>query len=338
MSSKTDILGNELMREIVAIRIDTLWKMLLHEDRGDFPDIDEEGATGRFDNKGAIFIPGGLIFQDVDEKPIIYEPFGKISDVRFREHVRAAMHYDNATLLYADGMASGINLDSGFFARAARRIYTFKKAAFRRKVRIGPSLPRDITSDDIVRSHCPTYMKPPYGARTRISACAAIALVDSPMFFAFCKSEWNVTQSRSDSMAAGLDRARDLVRSADGSALYPPCIVVCHDTRYKENSYTGLTRILGLGKFGEFATFTLEALKKPLLDELGRKRLTVGDEDIVAIHGDRRIVGVLRIYAPTSLGKRSLNYSLHLVSPAGDLKIDTARIEAAAKDYYGFSD
>ena len=71
-------------------------------------------------------------------------------------------------MLYPDGLAPGINLDNGFFSKAARQILTYKKAAYRRK----------------------------------------------------------------------------------------------------KNSYTGLTRILGIGKFGEFATLTLEEVTKQLKEEL----------------------------------------------------------------------
>ena len=88
-------------------------------------------------DKGAIFIPGGLIYQDVDENQIAYEPQGVLNEARFREKIRASMQYDNATLMFPDGLLNGVNLDSGFFARVSRRIYTFKKAAFKRKKRIG---------------------------------------------------------------------------------------------------------------------------------------------------------------------------------------------------------
>lgn len=47
--------------------------------------------------------------------------------------------------------------------------------------------------------------------------------------------------------------------------LYTSYILVCHDTRYSENSYTGLIIILGVGKFGEFCAFTLEKLNKNLI-------------------------------------------------------------------------
>ena len=70
MVTKKKIIENELMKEIVSIRVDALWKMLSQKKDGLFPEPYEEGATGKFDNKGAIFIPGGLIYKDVDEMPI----------------------------------------------------------------------------------------------------------------------------------------------------------------------------------------------------------------------------------------------------------------------------
>jgi hypothetical protein len=138
MSSKKAILESVLLKELIAIRTDTLWRMLFLFQQGQLPNINEEGATDKLDNKGAIFIPGGLIYQDVDEKQISYEPFGTLNEASFREKIRASMRYDNATLMFPDGLAKSINLDSGFFARAARRIYTLKTAAFKRKRKIGP--------------------------------------------------------------------------------------------------------------------------------------------------------------------------------------------------------
>lgn len=334
MIPKKTVFGNELIREIIAIRADTLWKMLGHRKAGFLPEANEEGATGRFDNKGAIFIPGGLIHQDVDEKPIRYERYGTIETDAFRKRIRTAMQYDNATLLYHDGMTAGINLDSGFFSKAARKIYTYKKAAFRRKKTIGKDIPLEILSDDIIRSHCPTYMKPPYGARTRISTCIAVCLIESPMYFAYCKSELNFTQNQSRKFSANLDRAREPALSKDGTVLYPPSIIVCHDTRYKDTAYTGLTRILGIGRFGEFATFSLENVSKTLLAELQRKKQTISPEDFFASYEGENIAGILRIYAPTNPGRRLLKYDLHVVSPAKDLNLDVASIGCESRKWY----
>jgi hypothetical protein len=61
------------------------------------------------DNKGAIFIPGGLIYQDVDDKQISYEPLGSLNEAVFRQKIRASMHYDNASLLFPDGLANSVN-------------------------------------------------------------------------------------------------------------------------------------------------------------------------------------------------------------------------------------
>jgi hypothetical protein len=128
--TKKDIIGSELLKELITIRADTLWRMLFYLRQNQWPGVNEEGATGKLDNKGAIFIPGGLIYQDVDDKQITYEPLKPTNKEVFREKVRESMRYDNATLLYPNGIANSINLDSGFFSRAARRIYTFKTAAF----------------------------------------------------------------------------------------------------------------------------------------------------------------------------------------------------------------
>ncbi len=334
MIAKRTILGNELIKEIISIRTDTLWKMLGQKKDGMLPGVTEEGATGKYDNKGAIFIPGGLILQDVDENPIEYESCGAIDTGSFKEKIKSAMRYDNATLLYPDGVVSGINLDTGFFSKAARRIYTFKRAAFRRTMKTGPKIPTKISSDDIIRSHCPTFFKPPYGARTRISSCASIGLVDPPMFFTYCNNQFNFTQEQAEGFSRSLDAAQEPVMAKNGDVLYPPYIVVCHDTRYKENSFTGLTRILGIGKFGEFGTFSLEEANPTLLGELKRKGQEFSPEDVFAEYDGNKVLGVLRVYAPTNAGKRSLKYDLHIVSPKKDLDISPEQIEKEARSRY----
>ncbi len=334
MATKKAIIDNELIREIIIIRLDTLWKMLGLRRAGLMPDRYDEGATGKFDNKGAIFIPGGLIYQDVDEKFIRYQPYGKITGIEFRKKIRDAMRWDNATLLYPDGIAPGINLDGGFFSKAARRIYTYKKAAYRRHLKIGNNIPIEIGADDIIKSHCPTYMKPPYGARTRISSCVAVGLINPPLFFAYYKTELNFSKKQSQIFIRDLDQTREQVVSADGKNLYPPYIVVCHDTRYKENNFTGLTRILGIGKFGEFATISFEAVTPQLLKEMKRKKVKFREEDIVAVYGDISILVILRIYNQTNPGKRLLKYGLHSLNPKDDLDSNLRKISAEAKKRY----
>ncbi len=334
MATKKSILENELIKEIIAIRTDTLWKMLGQNAAGFLPGKFDEGATGKFDNKGAIFIPGGLIFQDVDEQFISYRPYGLISGEEFRHKIRLAMRYDNATLLYPEGIAAGINLDGGFFSKAARRIYTYKRAAHRRVMKIGNNVPIEISSDDIIRSHCPIYMNPPYGARTRISSCIAVGLINPPLFFAYYKTELNFSKKQSIIFIGDLDQAREQTVSSDDKILYPPYIIVCHDTRYKENNFTGLTRILGIGKFGEFATISFEAINSQLLQEMKRKKLRNKPEDIFAKYDGLEILGILRIYNQTNPGRRSLKYSLHIISPKEDLGLNVRKISSEAKKRY----
>ena len=334
MPSKKEIINNTLLNELIAIRTDTLWRMLSWLKQGRLPGVHEEGATGKLDNKGAIFIPGGLVNQDVDERAISYETMEAINESRFRQKVRGSMQFDNATLLFQDGIINSVNLDSGFFSRAARRIMTYKAAAFKRNRKIGRKLPMDIDSNDIIHSHCPTYMEAPFGARTRISTCVSIGLSDPHMYFAYCKAELNLSKRRLENFAERLDAAQDHAHLADGTTLYPPYVVVCHDTRYKENSLTGLIRILGIGKFGEFSTFTFERLNNQLIGEMKRKKIDFGTEHVFAEYGGIKALGVLRTYGATNLGKRSLKYRLDLVAPEKDIGLDLDRIANRARARY----
>lgn len=334
MATKKTIIDNELIREILSIRLDTLWKMIGQYSSGFLPDKSDEGATGKFDNKGAIFIPGGLIYQDVDERFIRYTPYGSITGPQFREKIRESMRYDNASLLFPDGLATGINLDGGFFSKAARRIHTYKKAAYRRKMKIGNTGSIEISADDIIKSHCPVYMKPPYGSRTRISSCVAAGLINPPMFFAYNKTELNFSQKQSQIFINDLDRAREQAISSDGKILYPPHIVVCHDTRYKENNFTGLTRVLGIGKFGEFAAISFEALNPLLLKEIKKRKVKFKAEDIFAEYGELKILGILRVYLPTNPGKRSPKYNFYILYPKEDLGLDVQKIGVEARKRY----
>jgi hypothetical protein len=328
------IIDNELMKEVITIRIDTLWKMIQLKMEGRLPEIDEEGATGKFDNKGAIFVPGGLVYKDADEQNVRYETCREMSGPEFRDRIRTSMRFDNAVLLYPDGLAPSINLDNGFFSKAARKILTYKKAAYRRKKTISENIAYEVGSDDIIRSHCPPYMKPPYGARTRISTCISIGLIDPPMFFACCKAQHNLSAEQSGRFAKKLDQAVETVASGKGEILYPPCVIVCHDTRYKENSFTGLTRILGIGKFGEFATLTIEEVDKKLINELRHKKQEFKPDDRCAEHAGTSFALILRVYPPTNPGKRSRNHKLRVISARKNLGLDTDQIEKEARKRY----
>lgn len=338
MVSKKTILNNELLKEVISIRVNTLWKMLALEEQGKLPGVEEEGATGKYDNKGAIFVPGGLIHQDVDEEYIDYTPSVVDEPEEFRKQIRDAMRYDNATLLFPDGIVPGVNLDSGFFSKAARRINTYKKSAFKRKKKIGRLKTFEIDSGDIIRSHCPAYFSPPYGSRTRASSYVAMGLVEPAIFFFYCIAELNFCEDQKEIFARKFDSVRDPVLTRNGVVLYSPQIVVCHDSRYSKASYTGLTRILGIGKFGEFCTFTLEKAETRLHRELKRKKQEYSQTDIFAEYRGRRVLGILRIYDPTNPGKRSQKYKLHVVSPVKDLGLNVEQLEKEAREQYGIEE
>jgi hypothetical protein len=335
MFKKEDIINNELLKEIISIRINTLWRMLSLKKHGEgFPGPNDEGATGNYDNKGAIFIPGGLVYQDVDEKEVKYHKLGELTPSLFRKQIRSAMQYDNATVLFKDGIAKGINLDSGFFSKAARTINIYKKAAFRRKKKISSKILMQLDSEDIIKSHCPTYFSSPYGARTRISTCVSIGLIEPSMFFVFYKTELKFSQKRVKGFSELLDTAQQAFSIADGTTLFPPFVVVCHDTRYSDYNYTGLTRILGIGKFGEFATLSFERIDTRLLNELKRKGIEYSQDHIVADYNDHQILCVLRVYAPTNPGRRSTKHQTFIISPKTDLMIDTQKLFREAKKQY----
>ena len=336
MFSNQDILNNELIKAIVSMRIDTLWKMIGLKHQGLLPDVNEEGATGKFDNKGAIFIPGGFVYRDADEQSIRYDTWKQISVKSFRNQIWEAMRFDNATLCFPDGLAASVNLDSGFFSKVARQILTYKKVAYRRKKTIGKDVAHEVSTDDIVHSYCPPYMKPPYGARTRISTCVAIGLVDPPMFYAQCKAQYNLPGQQADQFAEKLNQSIKPVVTKDGQTLFPPCIVVCHDTRYKKNNMVGLTRILGMGKFGEFATLTIESVTKQLQDEVKRKKQSITSDAYCAEYHGTSYVLIIRSYAPTNPGKRRLANTLQVVAPHKDLGLDLENIKRAARKRYCF--
>ncbi len=334
MPSKTEIIGSLLIKELIAIRTDTLWRMLALLKRDQLPEVNEEGATGKLDNKGAIFIPGGLIYQDVDEKEIDYKP-QKLDAALFRRIIRESLKYDNATLLFDDGVVNSVNLDTGFFTRTTRVIYTAKAAAHKRTRRVSHTADNDIDAMDIIRSHCPSYVTPPYGSRTRISTCVSVGLIDPHMYFAYCKRECNLSKEHLQSFAARLNAVLEPPEKSEGQILFPPYVVVCHDTRYKENSLTGLIRILGIGKFGEFATITFESLGSHLAAEMRRKDIDQTQDHVFAEYDGVKALCVLRTYEQTNPGKRSLKYRLDLISAEKDLGLDLENIGSQARKRYG---
>ena len=101
---------------------------------------------------------------------------------------------------------------------------------------------------------------------------------------------------------------------------------------------------MGIGKFGEFATFILEEVTNDLLKELKTKKSEDHTEvkkkgfdpkAVIAKHKKVKVVGVLRIYAPTTPGKRSPKMRTRLIHPEKDLGLDIKEISREARDRHG---
>ena len=93
---------------------------------------------------------------------------------------------------------------------------------------------------------------------------------------------------------------------------------------------------MGIGKFGEFATFSFEQINKTLIRELKRIGKTYTFEDIFAEYKNIRVLGILRIYSPTKIGKRPQKYSLHILSPEKDIGLDIDQLKQDAQQRYHF--
>jgi len=334
MITKKALIGSELLREILHIRVDALAKMLELREKDRLPRICEEGATGDFDNKGAIFVPGGLVLEDSDRRPIRKIRYDHVSRTAFREVVRECMRQDNATLLFQDGYLPGVNLDNGFFAEKSSQILGTKWAAGRRPRTLERRPPTSIRSDDICRSLCPEAMPAPYGSRTKLSSCLAVCLMEPRLYYIECTNEYALRGVAARRVWERIRSTRRAIRGNRGTRLAPPYIVVCHQTRYRKNALGGITRILGIGEFGEFATVTLEVVTTDFAEELREKKIAWGEAEVVAVAGDRPILGVIRVYPPTTPGARSRGSQIMLLSCPKDLGFNPKHVLRAARQRY----
>lgn len=336
MATKKELLGNELMKEIVKIRIDTLWNMLAMQARGRMPPIDAEKATGDFDDKGALFVPGGFVLQDWEGNPIVPVSFEDRGADAFRAMLRHAMRHDGAHLIFHEGLAPSVKLGNTSFAKIAASILENKNEARRRRTGTGERRPARLSSADISRSYCPTHMTAPYGSRTSLSSDLSACFTEPRMYLLHTEAYFSMRREDADRLWLGIKASRQPVLGKGDVVLAPPMLVTCHSTRYREDVFVGLTRISGYGKFGEFATFTLERSTTELLHELEVNRTQWSAEDYVAEQGDVQVVAVLRTYPPTNPGARLLKgVTSSLVSVEKDLGLDLAAITAQARKRYG---
>ena len=98
------ILGNVLMREIIAIRLDTLWKMLGWAQTDSLPISMKKAPPVNWTTRAPSSFRAAWSIA-MDEKPITYSPEPGWDAAIFRRRIRAAMRYDNATLLFRTACA-----------------------------------------------------------------------------------------------------------------------------------------------------------------------------------------------------------------------------------------
>lgn len=155
------------------------------------------------------------------------------------------------------------------------------------------------------------------------------------MYFRQCHDYYSVRGEEVDQLWEGLQSAVQPVIGDGGTVLSPPFLVTCHNTRYRESSLTGLTRLSGFGRFGEFATLTFELVSAELLNELEGGRVQLTDDEVVAADDGVQVAGVLRLYPRTNPGARLMKgVTMALVSPGRDLGLDLGKITAEARKRY----
>lgn len=329
-----DLLNNDLMRKVLAVRLDSLWRMIGLMSKGLLPGPDAEGATGDLDNKGGLFIPGGLVFSDSDRRPVRPEKTGPFGPKVFGKGILDALRHDNATLVFRDGLAIGVNLDNGFFAEIAGNILANKQAAHKRRPPFEPLPAMRIDSTQITRSHCPTYMPAPYGSRTRLSSCIAVCLMEPRMYYVACRKELGLRGDEEErTVWKDISDARKPILGRGDRTLTSPCVVVCHTTRYHKRNLVGLTRLLGYGRFGEFSTLTMERISSGLLTEAAVNLKPVPPQFVAAESGGVQFAAVLRTYPPTRLGRRQKKTTTQLIA-LRDLGLDPEAIASRAMDRY----
>jgi hypothetical protein len=157
------------------------------------------------------------------------------------------------------------------------------------------------------------------------------------MYYVACCKEFGLRGEEARNLWDEIRKATRPVTGRDNELLAPPYVVVCHTARYRNRNLAGLTRILGFGKFGEFATFTLEKLQKHLVADAG---LNYGDLDaryLFAEFEGIRVVGVLRIYSATQPGRRKKKTETFLVVPE-ELGIDLTALSQESRERYRIAD
>lgn len=318
------VLSSVLAKEIFKIRVDTLWKMLYLESKGVLPLPNQEGATGRFDNKGAIFIPGGFIIEDSDKR--LLKDTGKrlMSVEDFKKQIYKCLKHDNATLIYPNSIEQGVNLPNGFFIEKSSKILGIEEVCSTTKI----EKPVKYFSDNITMSLTPDYMMSPFGTRTKLGSCISVCISNPRLYYLECLDSFGVRTLAQEKVWDRFTRSMRVVKSDSKEVLFNPHIVVLHDTRYFEENMVGITRFLALRNGFDYAVLSFEKVTKDLQSLLSENKDTVTDSKIVARYNGYKIAPVLRFYVKEKLKL------VYCIDPKKDLSIDISHVEVEAKEVY----
>lgn len=318
------VLKSLLAKEIFKVRVDTLWKMLYLESKGVLPLPNQEGATGRFDNKGAIFIPGGFIIEDSDKRLLKDVSKKLMSTLEFKKQIYQTLNYDNATLIYPNSVERGVNLPNEFFIEKSSKILGIEEVFTTTKM----EKPVKHFSDNITMSLTPEYMMSPFGARTKVSSCISVCISNPRLYYLECMDSFGVRTLEQEKVWERFKKSMLSVKSDTGDVLYNSHVVVLHDTRYFEENMVGVTRFLALRNGFDYATLTFEKITKNLQSLLKESGDFVDDSKVVARYNGFKVAPVLRFYIKEKLTL------VYCINPKEDLNLDLSQIEKEAKEVY----
>ena len=286
------LLNNELLKVVIKARLDSLCKMINLYKQGYLPASSDEGATGSYDNKGALFVPGGLVMEDIDKNLVLAPKKAKVlSKNVFVKQIQSALKHDNATLLYKNKIYSGVNLQNGLFTEIASKILTIKKSNLNTS-----KMPQKVTSEEITKYFTPLFIKPPYGARTKLSSCLAVCLSDYRIYYVEIIDSLKIRKNEYLLVWRDLKKSLRPVKAPKKDAiLFMPHIVVCHTSRYLNSNFVGITRILGFGGFGDYALLTFERYSSKLSADLKKSGFSLQESPFILYKGIK-VFCILRIY------------------------------------------
>ncbi|MBD3164790.1 hypothetical protein GF323_06335 [Candidatus Woesearchaeota archaeon] len=344
MVSKRHIVDNTLMRLLIGIKYDTFWKMVSSR-TSEIPSVGDEGATGKLDNKGAIFLPY-MVSWDSGGREINLIGWDTLSENEFCYKVTKSLERDGATMLSPKGIAPNYELGTESIVNMARHILKNNRAEHKKNNRVIKIRNPVITLDDIVKTCTPNYVNKqnqiknhelngglPNG-RTNVSSGLAVLRCYPASYLV----ELEDKHPKYHSNLTELDFSP--IKSNKGRILARPYIIVCHTTRFRKSAtnYGSIIRVLGYSSMS-FLTFSLESTATSLSAELTRKRKGFRKDDFFG--GYRNLqgkeiyaVGVLRFYESNKWGNFPKIVRTMLVSPTKDLNLNLIKITKEACERY----